>query len=125
MHASYTTQQNQSGTDKPNEDYVLVDEAHHLYIVCDGVTRTPVNGRYPLPSPAAEASRRFAEATYKALLEVLPDHPPRHCLEQAVTIGNEAVRAYNTQRFVHIDYVENDFAGTVAIIALIRYVSRV
>src|SRR3979409_5632 len=39
---------------KPNEDYAVVDNKELIYIVCDGVTRFPVKGSYPRPSPAAK-----------------------------------------------------------------------
>jgi serine/threonine protein phosphatase PrpC len=117
MQVTYTTKQNQSGTDKPNEDYVLVQPP--VYIVCDGVTRTLIDNRYPIPSPAAEASRIFAHAALKAVLESQATFP-RERLMEGVRIGNEAVGVYNRERFSEIDYLQNDFAGTVAIVALIE-----
>jgi serine/threonine protein phosphatase PrpC len=119
MKLAYTTRQNLSGTDKPNEDYVLADAEHHLYIICDGVTRTLIDGRYPLPSPAAEASQVFATTAHQMLLDSV-GAAPRDRLTRAVTSGNEAVAAYNARRFTHIDYIGSDFGGTVGIIALIE-----
>lgn len=117
MRVTYATKQNQSGTDKPNEDYLLVQ--HPVYIVCDGVTRTLIDNRYPLPSPAAEASQVFAHATMDILLKNQGSIPSQR-LNEAVSIGNQAVGAYNRERFSEIDYLQNDFAGTVGIIALIE-----
>jgi serine/threonine protein phosphatase PrpC len=117
MQVNHTTKQNQSGTDKPNEDYVLVQPP--VYIVCDGVTRTLIDNRYPIPSPAAEASRIFAHAALEALFQSGSNLPVER-LKEAVAIGNQAVGVYNRGRFSEIDYLQNDFAGTVAIIALIE-----
>jgi hypothetical protein len=35
---------------KPNEDYIIVDDINQIYIICDGVTRDLINGKYPEPS---------------------------------------------------------------------------
>lgn len=117
FRASYTTKQNQSGADKPNEDYVLVQ--HPVYIICDGVTRTLIDNRYPIPSPAAEASHLFAHASLQAVL-TNETSLPRERLSAAVKLGNEAVADYNRQHFSEIDYLQHDFAGTVGIVAFVE-----
>lgn len=118
MQASYATKQNQSGGDKPNEDYVLVQ--HPVYIVCDGVTRSLIDNRYPVPSPAAEVSRLFAHTTLQAILENAAASPHER-LSAGVRQGNQAVAKYNRERFSEIDYVQHDLAGTVGIVALIEH----
>lgn len=48
-------------SDKPNEDFFLIDEDSKLFLVVDGVSRDRINGVYPNPSPSARVARVFSE----------------------------------------------------------------
>lgn len=111
---------NREMDDKPNEDFIIVDNEHKIFIVCDGVTRSSVNEHYPNPSPAATASALFAKTVQTSLIDLLLAATPKKSLIKAIKNGNEAVAEFNKYTFPKIDYFANDFAGTVAIIGLIR-----
>jgi serine/threonine protein phosphatase PrpC len=109
----------------PNEDFVLADETSGVFIVLDGVTRTNFPDKYPDPSPAAQASEKFAVAAHSRLLELLPDNAgaetSRNALEMAVRSGNRAVERLNQDLFGgDINYLDRDFAGTVGIVGVLR-----
>ena len=53
---------------KPNEDYLIVDNRNRIYIICDGVTRNLIVGRYPDPSPSYLAAKAFAESVHRNML---------------------------------------------------------
>lgn len=111
---------NRSPIAKPLEDFALADDQQSIYIVCDGVTRSRVNGVYPKDSPAAHASRLFGEAAAGVLADVTSAVSAIESLRMAVAAGNEAVRRYNAMSISLPDYLENDLAGTVAIIGVVR-----
>lgn len=113
------SQQNNDPQGKPNEDYLLVDPANGIFIVCDGVTRLPVDGCYPQPSPSAQAAAIFATATHRVLAGGVPAIAPDMTLRTAIAAGNAAVADLNALHGHAIDYLEHDFAGTVAIVGLI------
>ena len=112
--------QNRSPIAKPLEDDALADDRRGIYIVCDGVTRSLVNGVYPADSHAAHAARLFAEAVYATLIRLTPSESADESLRTAMAAGNEAVRRYNAVHVRHPDYLENDLAGTVAIVGVVR-----
>lgn len=103
---------------KPCEDALLVEPAHGVFIVVDGITRSPVNGQYPVPSPAADVAERIVQAAFAAL--AAGHDTPEDALRQAVTAANEAVQSYNQATFPQVNYVEQDLAGAVALIGLLR-----
>lgn len=100
---------------KPLEDYIIADDRHGIYIVCDGVTRTVLGGAYPQDSPAAAAAQLFAETAHASLVRSLPTAEPTVALYQAAVVGNAAIAQYNRERFAVTDYLEHDLASTVAI----------
>jgi serine/threonine protein phosphatase PrpC len=104
---------------KPLEDYVFVDVEKRIYIVCDGVTRSLVNGEYPQRSPASRASETFARTAMGTLLNSISHLDPQNSLRLAVIEGNRAVKKLNDREFSNPDYLENDLAGTVSIIGII------
>ncbi len=114
------TRQNRSPLDKPLEDHALADDRRGVYIVCDGVTRSLVKGVYPKDSPAEHASRLFVEAANAVLVEAAMAPSVDETLRLAVAAGNAAVGGYNAAHVRHPDYLENDLAGTVAILGLVR-----
>lgn len=103
--------------DKPMEDRAFADDRLGLYGVCDGVTRSAAAGRYPNPSPAAQAAERFVQHAV-ACLAAAGKADPRAALRAAAEAGNRAVGALNAAG--RTDYFENDLAGTVAVLALVR-----
>lgn len=117
--ADYAIKKNRERRDKPNEDFILADDANSIYIVCDGVTRSPVKGKYPHHSPSAQAARIFAEVARHVLVETLPFVSPPQALIKAVEKGNDGIAEFNRHEFESIDYLENDLAGTVAIVGVI------
>lgn len=111
-------QQNKSSIAKPLEDYALADDRRGIYVVCDGVTRSLIDGRYPEDSPAAMASSLFAKAVYAVLVRDRSPSSVRGALRSAITAGNESIRRYNADVIGSPDYLENDLAGAVAIVAV-------
>lgn len=105
--------------DKPLEDYLIKDDTNGIFIVCDGVTRTRKDGKYPVPSPAARAAKSFADTVHCALLNLL-SLPPDERLVAAVKKGNAAVDELNNFLVPEVDYLENDFAGAVGIVAFLE-----
>lgn len=99
-------------TDRPQEDALLADEPNGIFLVADGVTRTPNAAGYPDPSPAPLAAERLLQATHKALRSA-PRTPEG--LREACRAGNDAVRRLNEELGLwnRCDYWENDLAGAV------------
>ena len=60
--ASYLSLTNSKLADKPNEDFILIDNERGIFILLDGVSRDTVNGVYPNPSPAALVTKEFANS---------------------------------------------------------------
>lgn len=111
-------QPNKSAMAKPLEDYALADDRLGIYIVCDGVTRSLIDGRYPEDSPAAKVAGLFAETVYATLVRERATMSTRSALRVAITAGNDAIRRFNEAVIGQPDYLENDLAGTVAIVAV-------
>lgn len=99
---------------KPNEDYLIEDNLHCIYILLDGVTRNKIDGKYPNPSPSAIVSKLFGDEVHEKLLghrnsdyfEVLKD---------SIFQANKKIRDYNQQ--------QNNWSflpGTVGIISIIK-----
>ena len=68
MNNIYFTQFTQKNTiwkDKPNEDYILIDEIKKIYIILDGVTRDMIKGRYPNPSPSEKVTHLISNSIYE------------------------------------------------------------
>ena len=114
----FAIRKNRSDQDKPLEDHVVAEDLRGIYVVCDGVTRSLVNGAYPQDSTAQQAASLFAEIAYQVLARTLETASPGEALRTAVVAGNDAIRRYNMAKFSHVDYLENDLAGTVAIIGV-------
>lgn len=119
-HGQSALKKNREDNSKPIEDVLISDNKNKIFIVCDGVTRSLVNGVYPNPSPAAKASVIFAETVHSTLINLSPITTPKISLHKAIKCGNDAVREFNISTFPKIDYVENDFAGTIAIVTIIK-----
>ncbi|TSC63486.1 MAG: Uncharacterized protein G01um1014106_487 [Parcubacteria group bacterium Gr01-1014_106] len=96
----------------PQEDAFARDDEHRIFLVADGVTRTPSDTPYPNPSPAKSASDRLLEVTHRALL-LLPRTST--AFREACRTGNTAVRQLNQELgfWGHTNYFENDLAGAV------------
>lgn len=109
--------------DKPNEDFILIDQHLGLFTVCDGVSRTRLpNKQYPIPSPSAEAAALFAKSVHKYLDEngTSADIEPIKLLRAAYTVGNEEVRLFNSKHFPQVDFGVNDYAATAALTCWIK-----
>ncbi|MDP3685705.1 MAG: hypothetical protein Q8R32_02640 [bacterium] len=98
--------------ERPFEDAFLADEERGMFLVADGVTRTPGPQGYPNPSPAREAADALLHAVH-ATLRDLPFAP--ESFVEACRIGNQRIRELNEQLgfWNHTDYLERDLAGAV------------
>lgn len=97
---------------KPQEDVLNFDEKLGIFLVADGITRTPGSSGYPDPSPAKLAADRFLETA----MDVLRRGPStEEGMREACRAGNQSVRDLNVELGLwdHCDYWENDFAGAV------------
>jgi serine/threonine protein phosphatase PrpC len=97
--ASYSTAPNQRGLQKPNEDRLLCDTDHGIFIVLDGVTR--IHEEYaqrPYESAAADVADLFLKAVYDALLADLQALAPETLLKNAIRTANAQLIAYRAQK---------------------------
>lgn len=107
--------------DKPNEDFIVVDNDRGIFIVLDGVSRTRRKGTpYVSPSPAAAAARLLGGSIHRALFEAAPALAPAIRLRDAVAQANAVVADYNRQTFPTVDYLENNPAGAVGVVVLVE-----
>lgn len=95
----YITRKNNI-SDKPNEDYIFVEEERNIYILLDGVTRDREAGKYPCPSPAVEVNKifvdRFIDVVRKDGLYINTEAELKGVIEKA----NDAIGEYNL-KFSH------------------------
>ena len=88
---NYATRKNNILTyPKPNEDFLLVDQEHGIYIVADGVSRYPRNENYPNPSPARQVAQLLSKIVHQELLQNRHLEPPK-ALEKAISIANQTI----------------------------------
>lgn len=101
-----------SGREKPQEDALRSDEERGIFLVADGVTRTPGPSGYPNPSPAKLAADRFLEISLDVLRR---GTRTAEVLREACRAGNQGVRALNEELGLsgHCDYWERDLASAV------------
>lgn len=112
------TIENSKEIGKPNEDLFLVDDAHRIYILLDGVSRDLVNGIYPNPSPSRRAAEIFAQAAYRHIISREGEASDfQAVLFEAAEAANLAVAAEN-----HLNYGGPDYflPGTVGILTCIK-----
>ena len=84
---------------KPNEDRLICDPEHGIFIVLDGVTR--VHKEYdqrPYESAAADVAELFLREAYAAMLADLQNPEPEALLKNAIRKANEAIRPYRAQK---------------------------
>jgi serine/threonine protein phosphatase PrpC len=112
--AKSATRRNNLGYAKPNEDYLIVDNKNKIYIICDGVTRNLIDGRYPEPSPSYLAARIFAESVYRKLLLNSYSSNPFQILIDAVIWGNCRIAQLNSERINARQKILPGTVGTVA-----------
>jgi len=114
LQVSYISEKNTKCEDKPNEDFVLCDADNGIFILLDGVSRDLVNGKYPYPSPAKEATVLLGKQIYNNLcVSANTNHLNEERIIAAVTSANKEVLLYNQGR-------ELSFAaGAVGIVAVI------
>ncbi len=118
--ATFSSQKNrESSYEKPNEDFLIADNEHLIFIVADGVTRELVDGKYLLPSPAGIASKLFATVTHNELIKNKKTAPAETLLRDAAAKANTAIHDYNKSNFEHIDFFENNLAGAVSLVGII------
>lgn len=116
--ASSSSMINNRGLQKPNEDYVFIDEKHHIFILLDGITR--VHQEYidhPGHSAACDVNRIFAENVHQYLVKHCSDTPAQQLLFEAVKLGNQALIAYRQQRTLK---QWQFYPGTLGIIGLLQ-----
>ena len=92
------TRRNNQSYYKPNEDYLIVNDRNRIYIICDGVTRNLIDGRYPDPSPSYSAAKTFAESVHRNILLNLYSGNPFQNLTSAVMYGNYGIAQLNSER---------------------------
>jgi serine/threonine protein phosphatase PrpC len=110
------TRRNNQDYYKPNEDYLIVDNRNRIYIICDGVTRNLIDGRYPNPSPSYLAARAFAESVYRNMLLNLYSSNPFQNLTSAIICGNYRIARLNSEM---IKACRKILPGTVCVVAQI------
>lgn len=115
--SSYFSTRNSILPEKPNEDFLITDDINGIYIIADGVTSTPKEGKqYPQPSGGEMAAKEFCNSIYRYLSSKNDtEDDPIKTLNNAVCFGNEQIlklnEAYN--RINDVDFEENDYFGTV------------
>ncbi|MBB6053910.1 hypothetical protein [Armatimonas rosea] len=110
-----TIKNNEYAYEKPNEDFMITDIDKGIYIVSDGVSRSPKMGKYPNPSPSAEIAKIFSEKLYQ--LMTLKAEEISESMSQKdlyVSIFPE-LRKFNQLKFPVMNYNEEDYAGLVCI----------
>jgi serine/threonine protein phosphatase PrpC len=110
------TRRNNQDYYKPNEDYLIVDNGNRIYIICDGVTRNLIDGRYPDPSPSYLAAKVFAESVHRNILPNLYFNNPFKNLTDAIIYGNCRIAELNSER---IKTRQKILPGTVGVVAQI------
>ena len=99
----------------PHEDAHCIDHTHDIYLVADGVTRTPGPTGYPDPSPAAIAAKNVIGEAHAYLAQITDKTTQAWRL--AASHGNRAVADYNRQQLgitsETTDYWMNDLAGAL------------
>ena len=110
------TRRNNLDYAKPNEDYLIVDDKNKVYIICDGVTRNLIDGRYPDPSPSYLAAKVFAESVHRNILLNLYSGNPFQNLTSAVIYGNYGIAQLNSER---VKARQKILPGTVGVVAQI------
>ena len=109
---------NNRGLQKPNEDYVLIDEKHNIFILLDGITR--VHQEYldrPGHSAACDVNRIFAETVHQYLVKHAAQMPAGQLLFEAAKHGNQALIEYRQQRTLE---QWQFYPGTLGIIGLLQ-----
>ena len=110
------TRRNNQDYYKPNEDYLIVDNGNRIYMICDGVTRNLIDGRYPDPSPSYLAAKVFAESVHRNILLNLYFNNPFQNLTDAIIYGNSRIAELNSER---IKARQKILPGTVGVVAQI------
>jgi hypothetical protein len=115
INGKWASVKNARNYEKPNEDYCICDNLNSIYILLDGVSRDRINGKYPCPSPARQATEIFAHAAHKYLsgpATEANDYLSR--VQYAFMAGNEKVYDFNSNE-------QYDFLpGTVGIIVVVN-----
>lgn len=113
--ASFATRTNTREFAKPNEDYVICDEQHGIFMVLDGITR--VHAEYADGgSAAADVSRLFAHEVHKHLLEAAPrEDELLDAVKAAMAAGNREIARYRRRKPLD---VWQFYPGTLGIIAV-------
>lgn len=108
----FFTCKNTKSEDKPNEDYAFFDQELTVGMLLDGVSRDKEEGKYPVPSPSAIATKIFADS----ILECSKNYSDIGLgeLQNIVSCANKEVQTYNGQ-------LKHRFpAGTVGIVFCIN-----
>lgn len=115
---SASTRINDRGLQKPNEDHILIDDLHHIFIILDGITR--VHDEYidfPGESAASDVNCIFSEAVRSYILMHKDEFDPQSLLRNAAIVGNQAIIPYRNRRSKS---QWQFFPGTLGIISLIQ-----
>jgi len=109
-----------SYTEKPNEDYLLIDIVNDIYIISDGITRTNFTNDYPNPSPSSTVAEIFSKSVYNFISQFRNNYESEQLLYKAIIDANKNIKEYNNRTFPNVDYLGNDYAGTVFIMGIIQ-----
>lgn len=106
------TCKNTKSEDKPNEDYAFFDQELNVGMLFDGVSRDKENGKYPVPSPSAIATKIFAHSILRSSKNYSDIGLGE--LQNIISCANKEVQIYNGQ-------LNHRFpAGTVGIVFCIN-----
>lgn len=117
--SSYRNERTDCKNLKPNEDRFKVDPERGLIAIADGITRTVTpDGRYPDPSPSAEAAEIFCSTVQRAAREISRLTPG--AMRSIIAQGNQAVREFNNSQFPDFDFANKDRAGLAAVVGIVE-----
>lgn len=108
--------------DKPYEDWAIIDEAHGVFCVADGVTRIRnQNQIYPTPSPATEAAKIASReiVDFIAAHSVYSESDALLILKEAFLTANMKIKDY-ASTLPAADFLWNDLPGCVATTVVLR-----
>lgn len=116
--ASSATRINGRGLGKPNEDFLLIDQEHHIFILLDGITR--VHQEYedhPGASASCDVNEIFSRTVHQYLISHITDPNPDSVIKEAAIAGNKALIPYRSTRSLD---EWKFYPGTLGIITILR-----
>lgn len=113
---SETRKNNISRYFKPNEDYCLYDTDKGIFIITDGVSRDPIDGIYPNPSPTADVAKLLTETVFTHIsTNISNTEDYNKLLFEAYKKGNELIKENNKK-----DNYNLFLPGAVSLAAIVK-----